>query len=139
MVRTQQLDPATLAVVDSLKWVMARSVGFKFRMVALSMLFVWLCGNTAPVAALSAIAIQNNGGKVVLGGVASMPWRVTDVEKYLTGKKLTPDVIDKAAEMALDGAAPLEHNGYKVPLFKTIVARTIRRPLARQRAVGVAP
>lgn len=69
-VRTQQYDPVTLAVFDSAKWVMARSTGFKFRMVALSMLFVWLCGITAPVAALSALAIQNNGGKVALGGVA---------------------------------------------------------------------
>jgi CRP-like cAMP-binding protein len=69
-VRTQQYDPVTLAVFDSVKWAMARSAGFKFRMVALSMLFVWLCGITAPVAALSALAIQNNGGKVALGGVS---------------------------------------------------------------------
>jgi len=65
--------------------------------------------------------------RMVLGGVASMPWRVTEVEKYLTGKKLTQDVIDKAAEMALDGSAPLEHNGYKVPLTQALIRRSLAK------------
>ena len=65
--------------------------------------------------------------RVVLGGVASMPWRVAEVEKYLTGKTLTPDVIDKAAQMALEGALPLEHNGYKVPLTQALVRRQLQK------------
>ena len=68
--------------------------------------------------------------RVVLGGVASIPWRVPDVEKFLTGKALSDDNIAKAADMALDGAAPLEHNGYKVPLTQALVRRTLAK-LAR--------
>jgi CRP-like cAMP-binding protein len=69
-VRQANLDPATLVVVDGVRWVMARSLGFKFRMAALSMMFVWLCGITAPVAALSALAMKPVGTQIALAGVA---------------------------------------------------------------------
>jgi xanthine dehydrogenase YagS FAD-binding subunit len=65
--------------------------------------------------------------RIVLGGVASVPWRVTEVEKFLTGKTLSSENIDKAATMALAGATPLEHNAYKVPLTQALVRRALTK------------
>jgi len=63
--------------------------------------------------------------RIVLGGVAPIPWRVPDAERLLVGQKVTKDLASKVAEAALKGATPLAKNAYKVPLAKSIVARTV--------------
>jgi xanthine dehydrogenase YagS FAD-binding subunit len=72
--------------------------------------------------------------RIVLGGVAPIPWRVPKAEAALVGKKLDDQSITAAAETALDGAAPLSKNAYKIPLTKTLV----RRALARLNGTGEA-
>jgi xanthine dehydrogenase YagS FAD-binding subunit len=61
--------------------------------------------------------------RIVLGGVAPIPWRVTDAERLLAGQRITPELAAQAAEAALAGANPLAKNAYKVPLAKAIVQR----------------
>ena len=63
--------------------------------------------------------------RVVLGGVAPIPWRVPAAERLLTGQRITPELAAKAAETALAGATPLAKNAYKVPLTREIVQRTV--------------
>jgi xanthine dehydrogenase YagS FAD-binding subunit len=63
--------------------------------------------------------------RIVLGGVAPIPWRVPDAERVLVGQRITPALAAQAAETALAGAQPLAKNAYKVPLAKTIVERTL--------------
>jgi xanthine dehydrogenase YagS FAD-binding subunit len=70
--------------------------------------------------------------RIVLGGVAPMPWRVAKAETALVGKTLDDKSIAAAAEIALDGATPLAQNGYKVPLTKALV----RRALAKLNTMG---
>ena len=65
--------------------------------------------------------------RIVLGGVAPIPWRVPAAEKFLTGKTLKPDVLAEAAKIALADAKPLEKNAYKVPLAQTLVRRALAR------------
>lgn len=65
--------------------------------------------------------------RIVLGGVAPIPWRVPAAEKYLVGKKLTPDVLAETAKIALVEAKPLEKNAYKVPLTQTLVRRALAK------------
>jgi xanthine dehydrogenase YagS FAD-binding subunit len=65
--------------------------------------------------------------RLVLGGVASIPWRVPDTEKFLVGKPLNDQTLAQAATIALEGATPLEHNGYKVPLAQALVKRALAR------------
>jgi xanthine dehydrogenase YagS FAD-binding subunit len=64
--------------------------------------------------------------RVVLGGVAPIPWRLPEVEKVLAGQKVTDAVLQKAGEVAVAGARPLSQNAYKVPLTRNLVRRTIR-------------
>jgi xanthine dehydrogenase YagS FAD-binding subunit len=63
--------------------------------------------------------------RIVLGGVAPIPWRLPAVEGMLTGERITESLALKAAEAAIDGAKPLAKNGYKVPLTKGVVRRTL--------------
>ena len=65
--------------------------------------------------------------RLVLGGVASIPWRVPEVEKNLVGKTLSEATLAAAAEQALEGAEPLAQNGYKVPLTQALVRRALAK------------
>jgi len=70
--------------------------------------------------------------RIVLGGVAPIPWRAPKAEEFLTGKTLSADVLKETAQLALAGAKPLEKNAYKIPLTQTLVRRAL------QKAGGVA-
>jgi xanthine dehydrogenase YagS FAD-binding subunit len=65
--------------------------------------------------------------RIVLGGVAPIPWRVKKAEEFLTGKKIDDGVMAQVAALALDGAQPMSQNGYKVPLKKTLVKRSLTK------------
>lgn len=78
----------------------------------------------------AAVVLDMNGdvctaARIVLGGVAPIPWRVPEVERLLLGKRITPDLAAQAGEAAIAGARPLAKNGYKVPLTRGMVRRTI--------------
>ncbi|PYS31247.1 MAG: molybdopterin dehydrogenase [Acidobacteria bacterium] len=63
--------------------------------------------------------------RIVLGGVAPIPWRLPEVERMLAGQRVTEALAARAAETALEGAKPLAKNAYKVPLTKGVVRRTL--------------
>ena len=65
--------------------------------------------------------------RIVLGGVAPVPWRVPAAEKFLIGKSLQPDVLAQAGKIALADAKPLEKNEYKVPLAQTLIRRALTK------------
>jgi xanthine dehydrogenase YagS FAD-binding subunit len=80
--------------------------------------------------ASAAVALTSRNGvvhdaRVVLGGVAPIPWRSAEAEALLKGKKLTPELAQAAAVAALKPAKPLDDNEYKVPLAQTIVRRAL--------------
>lgn len=73
-----------------------------------------------------ALALQFDGdkvaaGRVVLSGVAPVPWRAEGVEKAIVGKKLDAGTIAAAAEAAVKGAEALSHNAYKIPLVRGVI------------------
>jgi xanthine dehydrogenase YagS FAD-binding subunit len=63
--------------------------------------------------------------RIVLGGVAPIPWRVPEVERMLAGQRITPELAAAAAEASVVGAHPLQKNAYKIPLTKGVVRRTL--------------
>lgn len=63
--------------------------------------------------------------RIVLGGVAPIPWRLPKVEALLAGHRITPELAAKAGEAAIEGARPLAKNRYKVALTKAVVTRTL--------------
>lgn len=63
--------------------------------------------------------------RLVLGGVAPVPWRATAAEELLVGAELDDQAAADGAAAALAGARPLAHNGYKLPLAEALVRRAL--------------
>ncbi len=63
--------------------------------------------------------------RLVLGGVAPIPWRAAGAEAKLVNKPLNEAALSDVAEAALDGATPLDHNEYKVPLTKALIKQAL--------------
>ncbi|MCB1023049.1 MAG: xanthine dehydrogenase family protein subunit M [Acidobacteria bacterium] len=65
------------------------------------------------------------GSRIAMGGVAHKPWRAMIAEKELIGKKPERDLFERAAEMEMERAKPLEHNKYKIELGKRAIVRAL--------------
>ena len=75
-----------------------------------------------------ATVVQSSGStvrdaRVVMGGVAPIPWRASKAEEFLRGKTLDQAIAEKAGEIALDGAKPLKDNVYKVKMAQDLIQR----------------
>jgi xanthine dehydrogenase YagS FAD-binding subunit len=68
-----------------------------------------------------------------LGGIATRPWRASEAERFLVGRKASDATFREAAEIALAGAVAREHNHFKIELAK----RTIVRAFATARDANV--
>lgn len=84
----------------------------------------------------AAVVLEMDGAicraaRIVLGGVAPVPWRVPDAEAVLVGEPITAPLAARAAEAAVAGARPLSKNAYKVPLTRGVVERTLVELAAR--------
>jgi len=62
---------------------------------------------------------------VVLGAAAPVPWRAAAAERVLASNPINEDTARAAARAALQGATPLRNNSYKLPIFETVIRRTI--------------
>ena len=63
--------------------------------------------------------------RIVCGGVAPVPWRLKAAEDALRGRSVSESAAAQAAARAAGDARPLAENGYKVDIFKAVVARAI--------------
>lgn len=59
--------------------------------------------------------------RLVAGGVAPKPWRLTGAEVAVLNQPLNTRSIEAAATAAIQGAAPLAHNAHKVELLRRTV------------------
>jgi len=78
----------------------------------------------------AAVALDIQGSRIVdarvaVGGVATVPWRLTAVEEALRGAPATQAAFEAAASVAADGARPLADNEFKVSLLKRTVVRAL--------------
>lgn len=74
------------------------------------------------------VTVQNGvvqDARIVLGGVAPIPYRALKAEAALKGKPLDEASCAAAGLAAVDGARPLAKNAYKVPLTQTVVRRAL--------------
>ncbi len=67
---------------------------------------------------------------IVLGAAAPTPRRAKSAEGVLVGQRIDENVARAAGRAAIDGAAPLPDNAYKLPLFETAVRRAILKAIA---------
>ena len=74
------------------------------------------------------VTLQNGvvqDARIVLGGVAPIPYRALKAEAAIRGKALDDVSAAAAGLAAVDGARPLAKNGYKVPLTQAVVKRAL--------------
>jgi xanthine dehydrogenase YagS FAD-binding subunit len=62
---------------------------------------------------------------IFLSGAAPVPWRAKAAEEAVVGTTLDASAIEKAAAATVAGAEPLELNGYKVPMFRGLMAEQL--------------
>ncbi len=79
-----------------------------------------------------ASSLQVDGGvvrraRLVLSGVAPIPWRVPAAEKELIGDRLDSSAVGRAAAAAIKGAEPLSGNVYKVALLRGAMEEALSR------------
>ena len=63
--------------------------------------------------------------RIVLSGVAPVPWRVPEAERALAGRRLSQATATRAASAAASGAQPLAENTYKVELVRGAVEEAL--------------
>ena len=78
----------------------------------------------------AAVALQMEGdtcrrARIVLGGVAPIPWPVSRAQDNLEGRSITPQLAAETGSLSVEGAAPMTHNQYKIPLTRAVVKRTL--------------
>ncbi|MDN3689885.1 FAD binding domain-containing protein [Cyclobacterium jeungdonense] len=84
-----------------------------------------------------AAGLEIQGGRITkaglaMGGVSHKPWKLIQVENYLSGK--TPDQanFEAAAELAMKEARPLEGNKYKVEMGKKSIISALTQAYERK-------
>lgn len=87
----------------------------------------WTHAEVSVAAVLHVDGDRIRTASVVLGGVAPIPWRLTDVEHFLSGKSLTAAVAGQAGALAIANAQPLAKNGHKLPMTSAAVERALMR------------
>jgi xanthine dehydrogenase YagS FAD-binding subunit len=87
---------------------------------------VWDFALVSVAAAIGVTGGTINRIRLAVGGVAPRPVRLIRVEAAVRGMLRTEETADLAAEIAIEGAQPLRHNAYKVPLMRNLVRRAIR-------------
>ncbi|MES1254163.1 MAG: xanthine dehydrogenase family protein subunit M [Acidobacteriota bacterium] len=80
--------------------------------------------NVAAMFKVSNGAIQTS--RIVVNAVAAHPLRLTSVEGAVAGKPRNEATATIAGDLAVQGAQPLAHNAYKIPLMRNLVKRAIR-------------
>ena len=91
-------------------------------------------GDFALVSVAAAMTLDAKGNiakaRVVLGGVAPVPHRATEVEDYLDGRPASGVDAAEAAALALPNATPLPQNAYKLPMARNTLRRCLFQLLA---------
>ena len=87
---------------------------------------VWAFALVGVAAVLRVADRRIDDARLVLGGVASIPWRARAAEQVLAGAVVSDELFARAADAALADAAPLAHNGYKLPLARNLIRRALQ-------------
>ncbi|MGH8071488.1 MAG: FAD binding domain-containing protein [Candidatus Entotheonellia bacterium] len=86
---------------------------------------VWAFALVAVAAAVRLDSQRVADARLVLGGVAPIPWRASAAERELLGAEVSAELFARAAEVALSGVEPLRYNTYKVSLAKALIRQAL--------------
>jgi xanthine dehydrogenase YagS FAD-binding subunit len=83
-----------------------------------------------------AVALEVSGNtiknaRLAMGGVAHKPWRLPDVERFLSGKQATKENFTAVANIAMEGAAGFGHNDFKIKMGKAAVTAALQQAIQK--------
>ncbi|MFC1847068.1 FAD binding domain-containing protein [Chloroflexota bacterium] len=73
----------------------------------------------------AAVYVTSDDARVVLGGVAGTPLRVTAAEDALKGQSITESLAETVASAAVNGTVELPNNGWRIQVTKGVVKKAI--------------
>lgn len=85
-------------------------------------------GQFALVSTAVALELEKDrvkSARVAFGGVAPKPWRSREAEETLQDQPVREETFVAAAEEALKGAVPQQHNSFKIELAKRSLVRAL--------------
>jgi xanthine dehydrogenase YagS FAD-binding subunit len=83
----------------------------------------------ALVSIAAAMKVSNGvitDSRIACGAVECVPRRLDQVENALKGQQRSEALADQVAEIASQGAEPLNYNHFKIPLVENLVKRAVR-------------
>lgn len=83
----------------------------------------WSLGDVAVVMETSKNTCRS--ASIVLGAAAPVPYRSIEAQEAMEKKEINAENAQAAAVAAMSVARPLSKNGYKVPLFESIIKKAI--------------
>jgi len=86
---------------------------------------VWAFALVGVAAVVQRTGQRITAARLVLNGVAPIPWRVEAAEQSLVGAEPSPAVFERAADAALATARPLGHNAYKLALARGLIVQAL--------------
>jgi xanthine dehydrogenase YagS FAD-binding subunit len=63
--------------------------------------------------------------RLAAGGVATVPWRLSEVEDLLVGRPASAALFETAAAAAATDARPLSNNGFKPHMLRRAITRAL--------------
>lgn len=70
---------------------------------------------------------QITHARVILGGVAPIPWRVPKTEEIIVEQGISAESIQQACDAAVEDAHPMSQNAYKLPLIKGLLKKALHQ------------
>jgi xanthine dehydrogenase YagS FAD-binding subunit len=67
---------------------------------------------------------------LAMGGVAHKPWRLTEAEKFLMGKKATSEIFQQAAAVAMKGAKGYGANNFKLKMAPSAIVEALTKAIS---------
>lgn len=86
---------------------------------------VWAFALVGVAAVVAMEGAHIKDARLVLNGVAPIPWRAEAAEQMLIGESPGTELFNQVADVALSGAEPLAHNGYKVELARRLIRQAL--------------
>ncbi len=87
--------------------------------------FDWALVSCAAAAKVDGNKISQ--ARIVLGAVSNVPYQVEAANTFLEGKELGEETSSKAADLILEKAHVQPFNGYKIPITRALIHRTLMK------------